>query len=34
VPLGHLSPPHLRLSIAGHAATSAGIVVIAGQRAP
>jgi SAM-dependent methyltransferase len=34
VPLGHLSPPHLRLSIAGHAATSVGIVVIAGQGAP
>lgn len=30
VPLGVLSPPHLRLSIAGYPATSAGIVVVAG----
>ncbi|WP_241671137.1 SAM-dependent methyltransferase [Dankookia rubra] len=34
VPLGPLTPPHLRLSIAGHPATSVGIVVIAGQGAP
>jgi SAM-dependent methyltransferase len=34
VPLGHLSPPHLRLSISGYAATSVGIVVIAGHAAP
>jgi SAM-dependent methyltransferase len=34
VPLGPLSPPHLRLSISGYAATSVGIVVIAGQGAP
>lgn len=30
VPLGHAGPPHLRLSVGGFPATSAGIVVIAG----
>lgn len=34
VPLGHLSPPHLRLSIAGYPSTSVGIVVVAGRTAP
>jgi SAM-dependent methyltransferase len=34
VPLGPLSPPHLRLSIAGYPCTSVGIVVIAGQAKP
>jgi hypothetical protein len=34
VPLGHLSPPHLRLSIAGYPSTSVGIVVKAGQPRP
>lgn len=34
IPLGPLSPPHLRLSVAGFPATSAGIVVIAGQPGP
>lgn len=34
VPLGHLSPPHLRLSIAGYPATSVGIVVIAKEAPP
>ncbi|MBK1660759.1 SAM-dependent methyltransferase [Paracraurococcus ruber] len=34
VPLGPLSPPHLRLSVGGHPATSVGIVVMAGQPPP
>lgn len=32
--LGRVQPPHLRLSVGGFAATSAGIVVIAGHCAP
>ncbi|NOG72849.1 cyclopropane-fatty-acyl-phospholipid synthase family protein [Roseicella sp. DB1501] len=34
VPLGPITPPHLRLSIAGYPATSVGIVVVAGQQVP
>lgn len=34
VPLGPLSPPHLRLSVAGYPSTSVGIVVMAGQTPP
>ena len=34
VPLGHLSPPHLRLSISGYPATSVAILAIAGRTGP
>lgn len=34
VPLGHLSPPHLRLSISGYPSTSVAILVIAGRTGP